>query len=192
VANAGKGAFLTFLGARELKPHCKEKGARKMECRITKTSKDIITMRPLQVQTPGGYNATLTLTGENLHGNNNNPYWPATMEPLEAIMPGGRRRQRVLLHGQNLHYDSEDEILSPGASPKRIGFLGIHVESDYTRKSSKTFSMRDVSINLGRYGPLKKAGKLSQFSLARLLSTFLTNPAATSLKKIANQSLFSY
>lgn len=68
IPGAGKGAFLTYLGARRLKPACVLLGDQEMKKRAS-------TKEELQATMPSGHGCTVKICGENLHGNNNSDFW---------------------------------------------------------------------------------------------------------------------
>ena len=158
ITGAGLGAFLTFLGARVLNNEKKQERDQKLESRIPR---EIDTQQPLEALTPDGFGVSVYLTGVNLHGNRNLPFWPETAVPLQARLPGGKTLH-VNLAGYHLHCDDsedEEEPLNLSICPKRVGALGIHTESDYAQDSRMEFSTELSLVDLGRYGPVLKTGK---------------------------------
>jgi hypothetical protein len=95
----------------------------------------------LQARTPGGYGYSVTLTGENLHGNSNRVYWPKTMK---KAYEAGEDFDRV-------------ELACQRALPQGIGFLGMHLDSHY-KASPKTEFSSPGCMPLGNYGPFQKEG----------------------------------
>lgn len=160
IPNSGHGAFLTFRGARMLKQELQERNTRKLESRCCFIPK---TMTPLHAMHTDGFGVKVTLTGRDLHGNRNSVYWPETLFPLQAYLPGRPRPTDVQLTGENLHYDSdEDEPLGLSCCPKRIGFLGLHTASDYLPADDIEFASSSEGcgyLSLGRYGPAGRTGK---------------------------------
>lgn len=132
------GAFLEYLGARKLTADRRDKGIDAMgeyeHCHFK-------TNGTLQARTPGGYGYSVTLTGENLHGNSNRFYWPKAM-------------RRAYEEGKD--FDVE-ELACQRALPEGIGFLGMHLDSHYKACSKIEFSSSGC-MSLGPYGPFQKEG----------------------------------
>lgn len=151
IPGSGMGAFLTFRGARVLKEHLREEADKKLAARVFH---EPITMKPLEAISPDGFGITVKLTGNNLHGNQNNPYWRP--EDLQAEKDGTGNR-----------------LQSDDSSPdeERVGHLGLHTEDDYV--SDPTIALRcvDFSIELGRYGPVLKSGTFEVTIRVMLLSS---------------------
>jgi hypothetical protein len=76
------------------------------------------------------------LTGDNLHGNDNNLYWPDTMLPLKAKLEVPGKKPPVIYNvhvtGQHIHDDPEFSALKSrgGENAKGLGHLGALLESD--------------------------------------------------------------
>jgi hypothetical protein len=171
---AGYGAFFTYLGALKLKEDAqKERGARMIAARQVYVPE---TAKRRNVTDVDGYERSLRVTGENLHGNGNAVYWPVCKIPLSAMLKG--RRVSVSLEGSSLEYNDEvderDTILAQeklrrmrtkGRLP--IGFLGIHSIEDYVDDRTIPLDMTGNSVRLGMYGPFRKLG--TTFSAARAL-----------------------
>lgn len=69
IANAGNGAFLTFLGARVLRPEAAARSERLLKEHVIEEL--VGTHNPLVAETMGGKTMNVTLTGSNLHYNDN-------------------------------------------------------------------------------------------------------------------------
>ena len=70
IPNAGQGAYLTYLGARVLKPYAKARSSKLLPAHVAHD--DIETLKPLPALTKGGsQKISVTLTGKNLHRNGN-------------------------------------------------------------------------------------------------------------------------
>jgi hypothetical protein len=133
------GAFLKYLGARKLTADRRNMGIDALddyEHFLMKTN------GTLQARTPGGYGYSLTLTGENLHGNNNRLYWPKTMK-------------KAYKAGEDFDRDELECQLSVSDG---IGFLGMHLESHYKQSPKTEFSSPGNCMPLGNYGPFRKEG----------------------------------
>jgi hypothetical protein len=158
IPNSGLGAYLTYLGARTLKPECKEVSERILEDSFQHVSD---TREELQAELPNGRGVTLTLiSAEN--SNHNCDYWPSTAKTLEARFAKkdldvsslfGSPTEIVKLVGYGIDSHPELENRPVGG----IGFLGFHQESDYEPVSGIAFS-EDLCIDLGTYGPLITTG----------------------------------
>lgn len=172
IPGAGWGAFITYLGSSHLQPRLCRLNNRIMERRTLHTPK---TSQSITFRRPDGQLASLKLTGTNLHGNDNNLYWPQTMLPLKSSrsVPGRRRPviEHVYLTGQNLHDDPELRALRSRESKHdkdhRIGHLNALLSTDYVHGNAE-FNVRDSSIYVGRYGPLRREGMFSLDSSHRV------------------------
>lgn len=136
---AGLGAFLKYLGARELKAERRDIGIDALEDYEPFVSE---TNGTLQARTPGGYGLSVSLTGENLHGNDNRLYWPKAMKKA---------------YDAGEDFDRK-ELACQRALPEGIGFLGMHLESHYRAAPKTEFSSQGTCIPLGSYGPFQKEG----------------------------------
>eukprot|EP00986_Skeletonema_menzelii_P012290 scaffold6718_cov132-Skeletonema_menzelii.AAC.1 len=162
IPNSGLGAFLTFLGARVLRKGASDRSARLIVQHGTYDENGnlfVKTQEELTAEVFGGRQIHVTLKGDNLHHNDNSLYW-------------SKERQRYLKahvdkHGTLLDHFDEDEICckvnsevkkyrSKIPEKERIGFLGIHSESDYVEDKTLVFSSEKHGLGmleLGRYGP---------------------------------------
>ena len=156
VPGGGYGAFLTFLGARKLNRTFEITADERLERRNVIYEAD--TSKPLETQSSEGFGVSVSLTGRNLHGNYNSIYWPQTVFSLPAVLDTGNE-VNVKLAGKNLHYDSEEEE-EPLPFSKRFGLMDLQVESNYFPDNTSSFSNRNGLIDLGRYGPVVKTGKI--------------------------------
>ena len=165
IPNSGLGAFLTFVSARVLTKAASERCSRLLsEHRTYDENGDIFvkTQEELAAEVYGGRKMRVTLKGDNLHHNDNSLYW-------------SKERQRHLTrhieeHGTILDHFDEDEICCKVNSEvkkyrskiregERIGFLGIHSESDYVEDKNVVFSSEKKGLGmleLGRYGPHRR------------------------------------
>lgn len=161
----GFGAFLTYQGALKLKKEENERRQRMLHHRVPHFPK---TTRLLDVADIDGIEKTLRITGENLHGNNNNCYWPRLMKPMKAKFGGFELT--VSLTGRSIYADDQDEedalyveqklSKMKSRSLKPIGFLGIHTIEDYVPANHLPFDMKGCLIHIGRYGPFRNQGKI--------------------------------
>ena len=170
IPNSGRGAFLTYYGARRLKnPQLAQ-----VTSRILADSRVYIpeTREVLQAVMPNGRCVSVSLMGENLHGNHNCMYWPLTArevrneglsKTLQARISKEDRDNSLLftkptetvqLVGEGMQ--SHVELESRPADG--IGFLKLYNESDYEPVSGVRFGL-NLSIDLGVYGPLSRAGE---------------------------------
>lgn len=135
--------------------------------RNTRLIKEHMTYHPethkeLVAQVYGDRKMHVTLTGSNLHHNDNYEYWSKNRNDYLDT--------HAKKYGRVLDDFDEDEICCKVHSevkrlrskiPKRerIGFLGIHSESDYVKDESVVFSSAKKGlgmIELGRYGPHRR------------------------------------
>ena len=151
---------MTFLGARELKP---SRCLRGKELINDRHYREFITAQPLEAIHPSlGYGMTLKLKGEHLHGAYNMQY---LLRRLKALVPdhlnGGMKTLKITFSESDLPY-AEEELEALRNPENRIGFLGLHRESDYVPAPRRTFSsfhQRCGWIDIGRYGPYTQAGR---------------------------------
>lgn len=163
IPNSGKGVFLTFLGARELKPSKKRRGEELFHDRETIEPK---LSRPLHAWHPDGFGIHMTLTGEHLRA----PYNSNNLLPtLEAIRPDAKMNKKGIPKKTNIRFSDfdlpycEEELVGLKDPSNRIGFLGLYEESDYVEAPRRKFSSLHENcgyIDIGRYGPFRKEGKL--------------------------------
>lgn len=153
---------MRYLGARVLKLECAQRSTRLLNARHQVPKKTLTASRP------EGFGVSVKLTGTNLYGNNNSDYWVNEAFPMTAKHPVTKKTIKLSLIGKNLHYDSDEEEAplvrqeQPSWRVQRIGFLGIHVESDYVSDDSLKFASTNPGcgyIDLGRYGPNTKGGE---------------------------------
>lgn len=165
IPNSGLGAFVQFLGARVLKNDASNRWARLLGEHVTHDDNGnlfVKTQEELTAEMYGGRKMNVTLKGNNLHHNDNSLYW-------------SKERQRYLnehveKNGTLLDHFDEDEICCKVNSEvkkyrskipegERIGFLGIHSESDYVEDKTVVFSSEKSGLGmleLGRYGPHRR------------------------------------
>mmetsp|Transcript_7558 Transcript_7558/g.17315 ORF Transcript_7558/g.17315 Transcript_7558/m.17315 type:complete len:459 (-) Transcript_7558:1393-2769(-) len=134
-------------------------------------------MKPLEITHPDGFLVSITLAGNNLHGNRNSLYWPDTLLPMSATVPDSSKEITVRLEGENLHYDSdEEEPMWLSCCPPRIGYLGISIESDFVPDDSIVFWSEKEGcgfLELGRYGPALRQDRKKKVEFD--IKTFLFN-----------------
>ena len=124
IPNAGHGAFLTYLGARVLNESAQQRSTRLMQEHTTEG--EVGTHLPLSAKTLGGRTMNVTLTGDNLHYNDNNIYW-------------SKKRARKYASKESFDenevdcdvYDEVKKLRNTVPDGQGIGFLGINKESDY-------------------------------------------------------------
>jgi hypothetical protein len=156
--HAGLGAFLLYRGARILKNDRKRLILEKIKGRHIHNPE---TLECLTARRQDGSCTSVKLTGNHLHGHNNSILRTATEVPLRALV--NREKVTVRLTGNNLHRDmDEDETFGLPCCPKTFGKLCLNIESDYIRDNSVEFTeelAKTFSIELARYGPVRKEGK---------------------------------
>lgn len=175
IPNSGHGAFLTFVGSRILKQESKRLSKKFMRGRF---ALDVPTTRYLEYKTTDGMTSSLTIKGDNIHGNDNNPYFPLSRFPIYGKLENGVEF-RVKIRGLNVHEDIDllkerGELPSPKIG---LGHLCIHSELDYVN-DEMSFCSYDKGcglIDLGRYGPFLKAGETFQTQCAVLGNIFFSN-----------------
>lgn len=163
----GYGGFLTYLGALKLRDDVAKRGAQILQSRHVYFPK---TTCLLDVVDPtDGYEKTLRIVGENLHGNHNNCYWPKMQIPREALSPKTGRTLTVSLTGASSYVDDQDAtdaeyierrldfMKTWGMKP--IGYLGIYTIHDYV-PADVPLDLHGRMIHLGRYGPFQNKGTM--------------------------------
>ena len=157
IPHAGNGAFLTFLGARELKPSIKKRNEsylRKREnivsCHLSEEAN--LLYEPLTCRFENDRMASVSLKGEHLHTPHNCWYLVA-----DSVDP----ETGSAIPDFNRHYTVE-ELDGMDNQANRIGRLKVNKVSDYIPAPNRTFSSLHKScglIDLARYGPYQKQGK---------------------------------
>lgn len=124
--------------------------------------------KPLQAlleEGKSGVTVHLKGAGYDKHGRQYHP-----MSNLAAVIPLDHRRirpgslllggrQKIRVFGADLPSSIERKAYFVTDSNRRIGHLGIHVESDYRWDTEVTFPGLSDCIDLGRYGPFRVEGK---------------------------------
>ena len=163
----GYGAFLTYIGALRLKRSEQVRGDRMIAKREPYFPE---TTQLLDVIDVDGWEKTLRITGENLHGNNNNCYWPRHMIPIKAVKKTPSHIHTFFLKptGHSCYVSDEDEedakyveaklreMKSKGLKP--VGHLGIYSVEDYFPDQNVAFQLHGNVIDIGRYGPWRNQG----------------------------------
>jgi len=149
ITSGGRGAFLTYLGARELNGLTYEKYGRlasEGEYRVTQLQK------PLEAVLPHDFRVSVKLLGRNLDGNYGCQYYPSTTRELYAVSQAGKD-VRVVLKGEGVSYFSELK-----RKPRLgIGSLGLYTEADFTTIPDAALPA-DVLFLVGAYAPLSGTG----------------------------------
>ena len=138
---------MTYLGARVLKAKSATRSARLIQEHFIENA--VGTQDPLVAESLGGRRMNVTLTGDNLHYNNNSIYW--SKKRSEKFMEfqskvdsspcskspslGSSRRSSIESFDENevnckVHKEVE-KLRKKIPDGNRIGFLGINTESDY-------------------------------------------------------------
>lgn len=158
IPNAGRGAFLTFLGARELKPSRKHWGEDLKKDRPPKYLRTL--SEPATAMHPDGFGMAVTITGEHLRGPYNCQF---PLRTLTAFIPDKYPKPEMKVRFANFEDPyCEEEIAGMRKDPGRIGSLGIYTDSDYVHAPKRTFSSRHSNcgvIDIGRYAPFQPSGK---------------------------------
>lgn len=171
IPNSGFGAFLTFEGARLLKPEAAKRSKQLMKDRYPI---DVPTARFLEAKGIDGMNVSVSLKGDNLHGNGNNPYFRVTRFPLKATLQNGKRVQ-VTIGPEKIHEDI-DLLRKNNEIPSHtdgFGHFKITTKDDYTESEEDFCSHSDGCglIDIGRYGPFLHSGK-KHYSIGLLFDGF--------------------
>lgn len=154
IPNAGRGVFLTFLGARELKPSRKRWGQSLVEQR---PCRHLGSSQPLAATLPSGYGVSVKLEGKHLHGPYNCPFLLPT---LKATLPGTDDIVKVRFAQYEDPY-CEEELAGMRKEVGRIGLLGLYTVEDYVPAPKRTFSSLHQNcgvIEIDRYGPFQRSG----------------------------------
>jgi hypothetical protein len=149
IPNSGNGAFLTFLGARELKASAKKRNEKPWAQRTFRMSE---LAKPLTARFRDGRHASVKLQGEHLQSAYNCSY----------LVPESVDNGTGAAASDFESYYSQAEMVSLRDPSNRIGFLNLNKESDFIPAPKRTFSSLHKScglIDLGRYGPFRKSGK---------------------------------
>jgi len=153
IPNSGFGAFLTFEGARLLKPEAAKRSKQIIKDRYPV---DVPSARLLEAKGIDGMNVSVSLKGDNLHGNGNNPYFRVTRFPLKAILQNGKKVQ-VTIGPESIHEDI-DLLRKNNEIPFHtdgFGHFKMVTKDDYAESEEDFCSHSDGCglIDIGRYGP---------------------------------------
>jgi hypothetical protein len=155
------GAFLQYVGAKRL-----NKRSKTFNDNIFDNIEIDIELEnePIQAQLED-HGVTVTLKGAGLdeHGRKYCSYHDleAVVES-KALLSGsalrsGRQKVRIHIEGVPSNLDRKAYFVSDES--RRIGYLGIHIESDYQDRDIPFPVTDEMIIDLGRYGPFRKQGK---------------------------------
>lgn len=107
-------------------------------------------------------NVSVKLIGKDLHGNGNNCHFSRTRFKLEAEFKNGKIIPVTIV--PHSAHESIQELRDRGeiAAPRNgLGHLEMFTEEDYKVDDQIIFSSIDLGrIDIGRYGPFLKSGKL--------------------------------
>lgn len=156
------GTFLKFLGTRVLNPEAQRRNDAEMNSRIYFFAP---TKHRLRAKLPDRSKISVSITGRDIHGNNNSDFWHRRGKPIQAVLSCGSET-RVVVHVSSDKDSFTDNIAKNAVSSvtknNDIGFLGINSYSDYIPDDTCLFSSFNDGcgmIDLGCYGPFSKAGK---------------------------------
>ena len=131
IENSGYGAFLTYQGARVLKPRAAARSSRLIREHVIYS---VGTHAPLVAETLGGRRMNVTLTGDNLHHNNNSIYWSKKCSERFFEFQNTREKPADLFDEDMASCNVHNEVKSLRKNVPDghgIGFLGINTVSDY-------------------------------------------------------------
>lgn len=158
IPGSGQGAFLTYLGRRVLKSEAAARSRRLMKQHVAAV--DIITRNSLNAETADGRRMSVSLSGTNLHYNDNCLYWSSKYSEKFSLNENRKRKRK---RGSPESFDeskvncevhNEVKRLRQEVDGKGIGFLCIHRESDYCSVDETPYWSSGCFIELGsRYGP---------------------------------------
>ena len=158
IPNSGYGAFLTFLGARKLKEEAMRRTAHLMDGRVVIYNQTVEFLEA----TIGHIDVSVSLKGKDLHGNSNNSHFSVTRFPLKATCPDGKEVNVII--GPDVVHDDIQGLVNRGEinSPEDgIGFFNNFTEEDYEPDNTVQYCSKSCgTIDLGRYGPFLKTGKI--------------------------------
>jgi len=172
IPGARFGAFLTFLGARKLDKKLQEK---REAFRAQVEYRELPTMKSLTARLPGGFHASVSLTGDDLHGNNNSEYFCIQNASSDC--------------GNKENHDHP-------TSGHAIDQFKLFTESDYKQDSSIKFYPASNLLHLGRYGPFRKRDRKTEplYQVCHLSSDLrlcqLTSQLFSSFSSVDKKFLF--
>jgi hypothetical protein len=137
IQNAGNGAFLTFLGAREAPFPIEE----------SDTAFEVETIQPLVSRDSEGHHMNLKVVGEHLQGTNKRMQYP----PPTSLPP--------------IHGPPEEWAIGASKYPWTLKPEEEHFLSNYVENSEMVFSTNQIGcsvIELGRYGPFRRSDRKLQ------------------------------
>lgn len=158
------GLFLTFLGAKELKPSSEQR--RVAVDKMRAENENYILFEPLVARRPLDVDLLVNLTGNDLKGHNNvlklrpplyaSIRWKSTRGPKKTV--------KVTFTDWTLPYD-DDERQGIKSPDDHIGHHGLFTLDDFIDAPNRTFSSLHPNcgyIAIGRYGPFRRRGKSSE------------------------------
>lgn len=183
IPNSGFGVFLTFKGAHLLKSDALERAQQLMEGRH---AVEVPTTCPIDAENADGTGFSVSLQGENLHGNGNNPYFAITRFPLKAILSNGKKIL-VKIGPKNIHEDVDKlrrkkEIASPKDG---LGHFNMHTEEDYMKNNDIQFCSHADGcglIDIGRYGPFLPSGTSSSLVYSSIKMFLISHYVRVAMK----------
>lgn len=146
IPNAGNGAFLTFLGAREA------------PCPIEDSDIEfeVETIKPLVSRDLEGYHMNIKVMGEHLLDNDKRMQYPTP-----TTIP-------------SIHGSPEERTIGTSKYPWPLNPEGEHLKSRYVENPETLFSSNRIGcsvIELGRYGPFRRSDR--KFQLHYDLKNFI-------------------
>ena len=163
IREGGLGSFLTYLGGRVQKPEISITSERLLNDQIPHIPQ---TMIPIDALMEDGSNVSVNVTGKCIHGNQEVLFVPITKLPIHGVVFKGKKVS-VCVRGDSLHENLEDmaEVKGKICDKNGLGHLKILTENDYIPDTGLAFSSYDEGcglLDLGRYGPFLKSGKLHE------------------------------
>jgi hypothetical protein len=185
IKGAGMGAFLKYVGAKKLNTASKELNESIFENTTIHVDCENL---PLQAQLENG-GATVHLKGAGLdeHGRKycSNHDLVATIK-AKSLRRGSTFKaglQKVRIHIEGIPSSLDKKAYFIEDENRRVGYLGIHLESDYKWAPGIQFPVSDETvIDLGRYGPFRKLGTFNSYLDRLVLPCYFSDTFVTDRK----------
>jgi hypothetical protein len=167
IPNAGYGAFLSFVGAKRLNNESKARNDALLEDAEYKSRLENSPLQAFIDEKHHGVTVHLKGAGVDRHGreyvSKSNLLALIDSDSIKegSLLRAGRQTVRLYISELPSAIDRRAYFVS---NPnKRIGHLGIHMESDYKWIQNASFPAFSDCIDLGRYGPFRVEGMLKRF-----------------------------
>jgi len=152
IVNSGRGVFLTYLGAKKLKPEASAKSSQLIKHHV---AVDNLLHSTLPAVFNDGKRASVTVSPQSLFLNDNHHLW--SKKRIKAYEKHMKKKPNIAFDENTVNCKIHQEVQNLRSfipENERIGELGIHSIADYIDDDSEPFWSYE-QIQLGRYGPFR-------------------------------------